>query len=646
MNEHIIWNEFGTLHSNAGSYPDAIAAYRRAIDYNDKFTDAMQNLAHAYMQTGDLAQAAKTYLGCIETTADSKEKFGLWNQLGDLYMQMDNAREAQVAYQKASAIEKVDLVDTQQYADVFSGKESEAEANLSPSSRLDIGLASASEESAPPEQSLFAQLKPEQIHVNPKQPRARIGVRGLVESVREHGIIQPLIVSPNGEEGHYILISGERRLEAAREVGLNTVPAIIREVSEQERLELALIENVQRLNLSSLEQAEAYTQLRDEFNLSPEEIARKMGKSSVAVRNMLRQLELPAKIRRALDAGRISEEHTRALLGLQNASRQLMVLEQILSHDLSVRRTEALVRTLASGEAKSQDNESKPQVESVPQELSTPEPVAVIEDVEERVADEAPLPIQEFSDDQEVALFYLDESDVDRPGTDQALLLDIEIAPERDEEPIETELLLPQTASFEKGEQSYSEEEVRNRIITFESVTAQNPQNDKAWSRLGKHYALVGENENAIEAYVRALALLPNNGDYHYQLGLVYSTEERYIDAIESFKHALLLEEDEIIIHCALASNYRRMEMHENAEEHIAAVAERMEHESAYNRACFESICGNTIKAVELLQSALHLKEATVEKIQNDPDFDFIRHENPFAELISEVANNAPITSL
>ncbi len=632
MKEYIIWNELGILHSNAGAYSQAILAYRQAVEINKKFTPAMQNLANAYAQTGALFEAAEAYLSCIETTADSKEKIVLWDQLGDLYMQMDNMREAQNAYQEAESLKVAETGST--------------------ASSVEPGLASASNSSAHPS---FAQLKIEKIYVNPRQPRLRISVHDLVESVREHGIIQPLIVSPNGEEGHYILISGERRLEAARQVGLATVPVVIRKVSEQERLELALIENVQRLSLSPLEQAEAYTQLRDEYDLSPEEIARRMGKSSVAVRNLLRQLDLPEKVKRALDADRISTGHARALLGLEKASQQIQILEQVLTHDLSVRKTEALVRALTSGKTESQNNGSKPLVKSAPQEKPASETTFTVTEIEENITEETKEEdphLEENAEEQDVALFYLDESDVapevrddadEKVQEEEPLLPENEIPSRSDEAPPEEELPLPQTASFENGEESYSEEEVRNRIITFQSVTSQNPQNDKAWSRLGKHYALVYEYENAIEAYQRALALAPKNGDYHYRLAQVYSVAERHEDAIEALEQALILGDDDPVIRCALASNYRRIDMPENAEEHLAEVAKEMERDTAYNQACFESIRGNTIKAVELLQNALLTKEATVEKIQKDPDFDFIRHEAAFIELLEEVMENSTI---
>ncbi|HWQ84087.1 MAG TPA: ParB/RepB/Spo0J family partition protein, partial [Anaerolineales bacterium] len=148
------------------------------------------------------------------------------------------------------------------------------------------------------------------------------------------------------QPGTYILIAGERRLLAARQIGLRKVPVIVREASEQEHLELALIENLQRANLNPLEAAEAYRQLAEEFNLSHEEIALQVGKKRSTVTNTLRLLNLTAVARQALTAGRISEGHARILLALSTPQAQEAALQTILTKDLSVRQTEELVRLL------------------------------------------------------------------------------------------------------------------------------------------------------------------------------------------------------------------------------------------------------------------------------------------------------------
>jgi len=187
----------------------------------------------------------------------------------------------------------------------------------------------------------------EKISPNPRQPRRNFDPEELSEltaSVLEHGVLQPLIISPGTIAGEYILIAGERRLQASRLAGLERVPVMIRETTDMEKLELALIENVQRADLNALEQAEAYRQLADEFDLSHEAIAEKVGKSRVAVSNILRLLKLPDIVKNALIERRISEGHARALLALTTTESQTAVLKTIIAQDLSVRQAEDLVR--------------------------------------------------------------------------------------------------------------------------------------------------------------------------------------------------------------------------------------------------------------------------------------------------------------
>jgi ParB family transcriptional regulator, chromosome partitioning protein len=192
-------------------------------------------------------------------------------------------------------------------------------------------------------------LRVEQIERNPRQPRSQINpeeLHELTESIREHGVLQPLIVSEGEQSEQYILIAGERRLLAARQAGLERVPVLVREASDQERLELALIENIQRADLNALEAAEAYRQLAEDFGLSHEEIALRVSKSRTTVTNTLRLLKLPESVTQALIDGRISEGHGRALLGLGNTQAQAAALQTIVREDLNVRQTEALVKRL------------------------------------------------------------------------------------------------------------------------------------------------------------------------------------------------------------------------------------------------------------------------------------------------------------
>ena len=189
----------------------------------------------------------------------------------------------------------------------------------------------------------------DQIASNPRQPRLNIDKEELAEladSIREVGVLQPLIVTYDEQNDRYTLVAGGRRLLAATQAGLQTVPAIVRQISEQQRLELALIENLQRADLSPLESAEAYRQLADEFGLSHEDVAARVGKSRVAVTNTLRLLKLPEPVKKALTENRISEGHARALLSLHTPEAQNTTLHTILQRELNVRQTEELVQKL------------------------------------------------------------------------------------------------------------------------------------------------------------------------------------------------------------------------------------------------------------------------------------------------------------
>ena len=222
-------------------------------------------------------------------------------------------------------------------------------------------------------QDSVLQVPVERIVPNPQQPRLEMNeddLQELAASIQEHGILQPLVVSRTDAAGEYTLLAGERRLRAARLAGLRTVPVIVRTASEQQRLELALIENVQRADLSPLETAAAYNMLAEDFGLSHEDIARRVGKSRVAVTNALRLLKLAPKARQALEKGLISEGHARALLGLNLPAAQESALATVIKNELNVRQTEELVRKLNG-----QRPERKP----------APAPAPEVTDLEERL---------------------------------------------------------------------------------------------------------------------------------------------------------------------------------------------------------------------------------------------------------------------
>lgn len=185
------------------------------------------------------------------------------------------------------------------------------------------------------------------ISPNPHQPRQMMNQEKLAElaaSIREHGIIQPIVVTQTG--GRYQLVAGERRWRASQLAGLTEIPVFVKEITPQQMLELAIVENIQRADLNPLEEAQAYFQLMEEFGLTQEVVAQKVGKSRTAIANTLRLLKLPDEIRDALAAEEITEGHARALLGIPKPGAQRDALNIVLQRRLNVRQTEALVKQI------------------------------------------------------------------------------------------------------------------------------------------------------------------------------------------------------------------------------------------------------------------------------------------------------------
>ena len=176
------------------------------------------------------------------------------------------------------------------------------------------------------------------ISANPWQPRGSFDhekMEELAESMKAYGILQPLVVTAAGD-GTYQLIAGERRLKAAEFIGLETVPVIVRSASEQQKLELSLVENIQRHNLNPIEEAVSYRRLMDEFNLTQEEVGQKVGKSRPSIANFLRLLSLPEEIQKALRGGAITFSHAKVILSYSDAKQQLKIFKKIIASDLTV----------------------------------------------------------------------------------------------------------------------------------------------------------------------------------------------------------------------------------------------------------------------------------------------------------------------
>jgi len=203
--------------------------------------------------------------------------------------------------------------------------------------------------SEPTEVEALVDVPIDQIEVNPYQPRKVFDFTALDElaaSIKASGVIQPIIVRRMG--GSYQLIAGERRWRAARQAGLDRIPAIVREATDAQSIELALVENLLREDLNPIEAAQAYQKLLADFSWTQEELAQRIGKDRTSIANCLRLLRLPEEIQADLRSGRLTMGHARALLALSTVSEQLKLRDEILAHDWSVRATEDSIRAMES----------------------------------------------------------------------------------------------------------------------------------------------------------------------------------------------------------------------------------------------------------------------------------------------------------
>lgn len=212
----------------------------------------------------------------------------------------------------------------------------------------------------------------ESVSPNPHQPRDDFneeGLQELADSIKEHGVLQPLIVSRT-DSGGYELIAGERRLEASKIAGFEKVPVIVKKVSEQSKAELALIENVQRSNLNPMEEAKAYKKLQDTFALTQQEIATRVGKRRSTISNILRLLNLPIEIQKALVGGTITEGHARCILAVSNSEKQRAFFELILREGLTVRQAEDKANQVTEGTKKPRKRHIDPDLQAHEEKLS------------------------------------------------------------------------------------------------------------------------------------------------------------------------------------------------------------------------------------------------------------------------------------
>jgi len=211
------------------------------------------------------------------------------------------------------------------------------------------------------------------ITPSPYQPRMQIAADSLEElsaSIKEKGVVQPIVVRSMGSD-KYEIIAGERRLRASKLAGLSEIPAIVREVSDVEAMEIAITENIQREDLNSIELARAYFALMNQFNLTQEQLAQAIGKSRPAVANTIRLLQLPQEVQEQVLSGKLSMGHARALLSLEKENLQISACKQIVEFDLSVRQTEKLVQKLLAQPKRKEISLRPAEIEAVEKHLRT-----------------------------------------------------------------------------------------------------------------------------------------------------------------------------------------------------------------------------------------------------------------------------------
>ena len=226
---------------------------------------------------------------------------------------------------------------------------------------LGKGLSAIFMENESEDQNSTVTLKISEIEPNKDQPRTDFDDKALselAESIALHGVLQPLLVRPL-VYGGYQIVAGERRYRASRMAGLTEVPVVIRELDDKETMELALIENLQRENLTPIEEAKGYKTLMDTYGFTQEQVSSSVGKSRSAVANSLRLLNLPEKIIDLISQGKISGGHARALLSLENKEEMIEISREIMDKDLSVRQTEKLTQKSKKGEKNPPKKEEK-----------------------------------------------------------------------------------------------------------------------------------------------------------------------------------------------------------------------------------------------------------------------------------------------
>lgn len=294
-----VWNELGNIYLSIAEYEDAVAAYKQAIEVDPTLGWGYSNLALAYSLQGRYEDALQAYGKIIYLLTSPEDKVS-WR----------SPSSSQISPDRINALRHaVDSLAVQ----------------------------------IEPHGVTYREILVEDIYATHDYLHREIDIDDLALSMREQGVLRPLIVTPNGKPGKFMLVSGMRRLAAARKAGLQTVPVIVREANSREKMELSLVEAALQTNINPLELAETYSKLTEEFHLTHDELAARVGRSSAEIAQTLSLLKLSEKVRLALSAQSLTEGHARALMALSTSLAQDILLKNILEKKLSVLQTEELV---------------------------------------------------------------------------------------------------------------------------------------------------------------------------------------------------------------------------------------------------------------------------------------------------------------
>lgn len=267
-----------------------------------------------------------------------------------------------------SASESVEMNDEAEIPENLTEDQEKATDDLSKSGKIGLNDSPSADDGDHTSGTL--EIRISEIIPNKDQPRIEFdeaALDELTESIRQFGVIQPLLVQKKGK--YYEIIAGERRWRAARKARLTTVPAVVRDYSEKETVEISLIENIQRQDLNSIEEAKAYRRLLDEFGMTQDEVAKRVSKSRTAVTNSVRLLNLEEHVQKMVVDGELSAGHARALLGLEESELQRKAAEEVVRGELSVRETELLVRELLKPKKEKREKKVNEQLEAVYHEM-------------------------------------------------------------------------------------------------------------------------------------------------------------------------------------------------------------------------------------------------------------------------------------